>query len=228
MKAITVGKTVGVMAVGLCLLAVSANANIITVDTGAVSVGGSAASAEAVFTTGAGVLNITLRNTEADPAAVAQCLSGLSFVLSSGQTAGTLASSAGKERTIASDGSFTDGSIVATGWSLNNLFLNVLGTATAPTHTIIGGPGAGNLYHGNSSILGNGPHNPFLAGDVTFTIDITGLTAASTITSTMFQFGTATGSDVTVQTPNVPDGGMTLALLGTSLCGLGLFARRRK
>lgn len=229
MKAITAGKIVGAVTLGMCMLAVSASANTITVDTGAVSLGGSTVSGEAVFTTGAGVLNITLRNLEADPTSVGQCISGLSFVLSSGQTSGTLASSSGKERTIASNGTFTDGSTVATGWALNNLFLNLLGTGTAPEHTIVGGPGTGNLYHGNSSIVGNGPHNPFLAGDVTFTIDITGLTANSTIIGTMFQFGTSPGSDVTTgRVPPVPDGGMTLALLGTSLCGLGLFARRRK
>jgi hypothetical protein len=221
-------KNLVMMIVGCAgLLSISAGANTMTVDTGAVSLGGQTVNAEAVFTTKAGELDITLRNLTSNPISVGQNLSGLSFTLSSGQTSGTLASSSGMERSVYSTLpgvlGWMNGSAVSTGWSLTGLFLNVLGTPEAPEHTIIGAPNLSNAYAAAKGSIVGGPHNPFLAGDVTFVIDIPTLTAASTITSTMFQFNTAPGSDVSV---SVPDGGTTALLLGAALSGFGLLRRK--
>jgi hypothetical protein len=108
--------------------------------------------------------------------------------------------------------------------------LDVLGTQTAPTHTIIGPPGGGNTYSdANNSITGNGAHNPFLNQSATFTITGTGLTADTTITGATFSFGTAPGNDV-VGVVSVPEpSSLVLGLVGLSLIGsIGLYRRHRR
>ena len=185
----------------------AASAATITFDTppGSTTRGG-AVDATATFVTGAGTLDITLTDLQPNPTDVAQLISDLSFVLSNGATTGTIASSSGQELTVAGDGTFTTGSTVATGWALNStatgLQLDVLGTTTAPSHLIIGPPDASNLYsNANGSIAGNKPHNPFLDGTATFMLDITGVTADTTVTSATFSFGTTEGTELVPGTP---------------------------
>jgi hypothetical protein len=171
-------------------------------------------SASATFVTSADSLTITLTNLQDNPTSIIQNLSDLSFVLSGGQTSGSLTSSSGLERNVALDGTFTDGATVATGWELetsgSGLRLHVLDTAIGPAHTLIGGPDGSNVYsNANGSIAGNDPHNPFLAGTVTFDLAVLGLTGDSTITSAIFSFGTAEGNNVPGTcidcTPRVPE-----------------------
>jgi len=215
----------------LAIASLSASANTITIDTPSGStLGGLPISAEAVFTTSANDLKITLRNFQNDPTSVIQSISGLSFALTSGQTSGSLLSSSGMERTIAANGTYVNGATVAAGWSLTGLKLNDLGAA-GPTHTLIGGPNGSNIYgNGNGSIDGNGAHNPFLAGDVTFDLFIQGVNVDSSIKDVLFFFGTENGTSVGSGPPtrNVPDGGMTLMLLGAGLSGLGLVRKTVK
>jgi hypothetical protein len=112
----------------------------------------------------------------------------------------------------------------------SSLLLEVLKTAEAPKHTIIGtssnGTYSGGTYsNANASIAGNGPHNPFLESGVTFNLAISGVTATDTITGATFSFGTATG-DTLAGTP-VPEVSVTtLVLLGASLAGLSYGAAR--
>jgi hypothetical protein len=178
---------------GCAGLTSAVKANTYTFDTS------SGDSSEVVFVTSAGQLQITLKNLQVNPQSVSDCLSALGFGVSAG-TSASLNTSSGLERTIAADGSFTDGSTVATGWvlsgSVSSLLLDDLtGTGHAgPAHTVIGAPGGATYATGGSgSISGNGPHNPFLFGDVTFTLDITGLTDSSTVGNVVFQFGTTDG-----------------------------------
>jgi hypothetical protein len=208
----------------------TANANSITFNTT------TGPNAEAVFVTSANQLTVTLRNLQADPQSVAECISALVFGVSEGTSVG-LISGSGVERSIASGGSFSDGSAVAAGWvlsgSVSSLTLNVLsGTGHAgPAHTIIGGPaGSGDYDSANGSIANNGPHNPFLAGDVVFILNIPGLTSDGIIENVFFQFGTADGANRVPGRPgipSVPDGGSTVALLGAALTGL-YFLRMKK
>lgn len=214
-------KIMTLLGTGMCLLVLNASAAEFTANYTA-----NGENAQALFVTGAGTLDITLQNLLVDPRSIADCISGLSFTLSSGQTAGTLGSSAGRERTIASNGTFTDGAVVSTGWALSgtSLFLNDLaGGAAGPTHVLIGAAGNDNDYNrANASILGNGAHNPYLVGDVTFHLLINGLTASDTVTAAVFQFGTTP----TTPPPSVPDGGTTVLLLGATLSGIGLIRRK--
>jgi len=117
------------------------------------------------------------------------------------------------------------------GWTLTNTsagtyYLDGLnGAAATPANTIIGGA-AGNTYaSANSSIAGNGPHNPFVAGTGHFVLSIAGVSASTNITSAIFSFGTASGNNTTgVNTP-VPEPAYSFLLLGA---GLAFVAFRKK
>ena len=194
------------------------------------STGGGPVNASATFTTGAGALSITLTDLQANPTDVAQLLSDLDFALSNGATTGSLTSSSGQEITVAGNGTFTTGSNLSTGWGVNNnvmggIQLDALGFV-GPAHLIIGPPSGGGTYsNANGSIAGNGPHNPFLNQTATFNLSIAGVTAATTITSATFSFGTTAGVNVTGTPSPVPEPA-TAALLGFGLLVVG--AARRK
>jgi len=221
----------------VCILisafAVASQANSFTfvTPTGSTTSGGPV-SASATVTTGSGTVTVVLTDLLANPTDVAQLISDFDFVLSTGATTGTLASSSGQQITVNSGGTTTLGSTGSTGWGLNNnvaggLQLDALGFI-GPAGLIIGPPGPGGLYtNANASIAGNGPHNPFINQTATFTIDVTGVTAATNITSATFSFGTTAGINVPGVPPSVPEPG-TVTLLGFGLLSVGFAAFRKK
>ena len=219
----------------LLTLAMTAHAGTFTFQTapGATENGGEAVNARAVITTSAGQVGITLSNLQANPTDVAQLLSDFSFTLSGTTSGATLFSSSGQEITVAGPGSAT-GNTVAAGWILSSpstgtYLLNVLaGGGAGPAHLIIGPPGGGGYTNANGSIAGNGPHNPFLNGSATFTLNITGVTTDTTVSNVVFSFGTTSGD-------NVPGGGgpntsipepLSLSLVGGGLLAFGLLRKR--
>jgi VPDSG-CTERM motif len=102
---------------------------------------------------------------------------------------------------------------------------------SGPSGLIIGPPNGSGVYAtANSSIAGNGPHNPFLNQVATFTLNVPGVNVDSSVNGATFSFGTTAGDNVPgiVGRPpqSIPDGGTTALLLGAALSGLGLIRRK--
>lgn len=216
----------------LLLSAVIAKADTQTFTTAAGSTtSGGSVDASASIVTGAGTVTITLTDLEANPGNVGQLISDFDFVLSTGATSGTLTSSSGEKITIGSGGTATTGTTGSTGWGVNDnvgggIQLDALGFI-GPAGLIIG---PGPYTDANSSIAGNGPHNPFLDQTATFVLAVTGVTVNTSITGTTFSFGTTAGIDV----PGTPGGSppptpepSSLLLLGTGIFAAALFLRQR-
>ena len=85
---------------------------------------------------------------------------------------------------------------------------------------------------GAGSIAGNGPHNPFLDGTAMFTLDVPGVTSATTVTSAIFSFGTSSDCDLCTapgtprNNPTVPEPG-TYVMIAVGLGLVGLAQLRR-
>ena len=219
--------------VGLINVSV-AHASTVTFVTPAGSTsGGSPVDTSATFTTSPGSVSVTLTNLQANPTDVSQALGAVRFMFSTNESTGTLMSSSTTPITVASNGTFTLGSTVSTGWSVmpelgGGLVLGVPVSSMA----IIGPPGVGGTYsNANATIAGNGSNNPFSDLSATFTITSATLTAASTITVMEFVFGaTEFSRNLVVGVPvpsNVPLPA-ALPLFATGLGALGLLAWRRK
>jgi len=198
--------------------------------------GGQPVNAEADITTSAGQIQIVLKNLQANPTSVIQCISSFSFTLASPANLTGSSQTAANAPTINvnNGGTTTPGStlttVAAVGWVFTAGppgLLNVLGAGGAgPANLIIGPPGAGGVYsNAGGSIAGNGPHNPFLNQTATFTITAPNVTAGTTIASVIFGFGTTGDAPVpgTGQTPEPA----TVITLVTGL-PFGLLALRRR
>ena len=215
------------------LLAPAAEASISTYDIASgTTVGGQPVSATVTFTTSTDDIKISLTNLQNNPTSVIQNLSDLAFTLDTGQTIGTLLSSSALLRSVAGNGTFTDGGTASTGWELetsgSGLRLHVLGTAIGPKHTLIGGPDGSNLYsNANGSIAGNTPHNPFITGTATFDLQVLGVTTLSLVNSATFSFGTTEGANVPGIRSRVPEPS-TLLLLVSGLSIVGAMGWRRR
>jgi hypothetical protein len=220
-----------VILIGVLSLTGVGSALAITFNTpsGSKDTAGDPVSATAVFTFSDNTVTITLTNNQVGEKNIGQNISDLEFSLSS-LTTGTLISSSGLERTVNSNKTFTDGSVIATGWVLTpgaTFLLDVLsGTGhVGPAHTLIGPVSADGKYdNALGSIAGSSAHNPFLAETATFTLNVPGVTAATTVNNVVFSFGATDGADLIPGVPLPP----SALLLGSGLLGMGLMGFRRK
>jgi len=203
--------------------------------------GGNAVSAQVDFTASAGQLLITLQNLQPGITTVAQNISDLEFMVSTGLVGTTTMTSSGQE--ISCLGSpCTPGVTAPTGWGLGTLgstsiICIVCGDANltinpsdTPSHTIVG-PNPDNS-HGS---LNTAPHNPFISETATFTISNASITELSTISGVVFSFNTTAGDNVAgcaVGSPGCGGGSnapepLSMFLMGTGLIGFGVLGKFR-
>ncbi len=163
-------------------------------------------------------------------------INGITFNVT-GASGETLKSSLGTTATITKGSVATD--VSSSPISLTHWAASETGTAISLTtlsggkpNELIIGPGDKNgIYNNaNSSITG---HGPSVLNTATFTFDITGITASSTLSNVVLDFGTTSGSDTVVlskssssQPTSVPEPS-SLALIGIGGLAMAIGAYRR-
>ena len=214
----------------------TAKADPISVCTGA---GCSTTNVTGSIVAGNGTVTITLNNnlTNAQVVSVIQNISGVYFQVSGynlGAVSLTASNSTQSTNIDNSGNAVLAGAVNPTGWGAghNGAVVTVcvvcaggfnVGPTAGPEQTIIGGTGSGTYANANGSIAGNDPHNPFLVGTVTFTLAVPGVTANSTFSNVVIQFGTTATPPEQQQVPEPA----SMLLLGTGLIGAAAGYRRR-
>jgi hypothetical protein len=233
------------------VLALSAAAHATTISFSASgSQGGDALGAEATFTTGLGVIDVTLTNTLAPSQIISagSALSDISFTLSNAPgTQGTLTAS-GQLGNLAGAPNgpkmvtFTGGSPVrfigmgppppnGTGTFTvngNTILMEALGGGQ-PSEMILPFVASGGTFPNANNSLTN--FNPSTIGPASFVLDFSGVMTNTTITGATFSFGTGPDHFITgvpVPAPLIGHGLLALLAIGGVLFGGNLVGNLKK
>jgi hypothetical protein len=217
--------SLAVAAIVGCLFAAT-SASATTVSFSGTSIDGHAVSGTADFTLAAGSATIKLTNTTATTHDAGELLTGIDFSL--GGLALTLSSKTGIERTVAGNGTFSDtGSPQNLSWSVTSLGSGNFQLDFSPDakDAILGPTSGGNYSGANSSIDGNGGHNPFVDEMATFVVTNANLTPNTQISVSHFLYGTgpdpANGTITVGGGPNIPEPStFVLMAIGLSLVAI--------
>ena len=220
-------KTLAVIASVSCLaLATSANAAVFMFNASGTG-GDGPESASATINTSPTQITIDLSSLIANPTGAGQLVSGIELMLGSTPGSATFGGGTGTLINIAPGGAVTPDGTTTTHWGDalvgSNLFVATAGTGSAggsPINLIIG---PGPYTNANPSITGR---NPSIQNPGHFTINLTGLTGALTVTGVQFEFGT--GPDNTLPGVAVPEPAIwALMLFGVGAIGATMRASRR-
>jgi len=211
----------------------TASADAISICTGALC---STTDVSGTIVAGAGTVTITLNNnlSNAEVISVIQNVSGIYFTVSgyNGGAVSLTSSNSTQSTNIAANGTAVlGGAVNPTGWAAGHSGTTLeacvvcaygVGPTVGPEQTLIGGTGSGVYASANGSIAGNDPHNPFLAGTLTLTLATPGVTANSTFSNVVVQFGTEATPPISTPEP------ISIVLLGMGLLGIAGLARKRR
>lgn len=192
-------------AVGL-LAAEDVKASISYGTTGTVSDG--SVNAQAIFTLGNGTLTVVLTDLLQNPVSDGVTISGFSFSISGATGITSFGGSGTLGKILNGNGDYTAGSSASslTHWAapLSGTTVNMTTLTGGKPNQLIIGPDDHGTLDGSGAYSGSGnnsifQHTPVVLGSATFTFDITGITANSTLSDVSFIFGTAGGAANTLR-----------------------------